>query len=284
NTHIVSLDDELMDTGAKLTKQLDWAKQDLAEAKSRGQRWLIAMFHKPPYTTGTHPDNKFTQGTFVPLLEAAGVDLVLCGHSHVAERSFLLNSHKIVNNDSSNYPRNDVAPATVYVVSGSGGKTGSLAGKHPLMAFQQDSLGGFEIIYVNGDTLKGKYMNKDGTIIDSFTMTKKDNVTSVNIAPNTQRPMQYVLNYPNPFRPRQSNEALNIVFEISQIMSVETAVYDLSGREVARLSGGELLNPGRHLLQWNGRDANNAPVAAGVYFCRLQAGPQVHTAKVLLLP
>jgi 3',5'-cyclic AMP phosphodiesterase CpdA len=284
NAHIVSLDDELMDTGANLTKQLDWAKQDLAAAKSRGQRWLIVMFHKAPYTSGTHPDNAFTQSRFVPLLEAAGVDLVLCGHSHVAERSFLLNNHTIVNNDSSRYPKNGLAPGTVYVVSGSGGKTGGLAGKHPLMAFQQDSLGGFEIIYVNGDTLKGNYMKKDGTIIDSFTMIKKDDVTSVEITPNTQRPMQYVLNYPNPFRPRQYNEALNIVFEISQTMPVEATVYDLSGREVVRLSGGELLNPGRHSLQWNGRGANSAPVAAGVYFCRLQAGPQIHTAKILLLP
>ncbi len=284
NAHIVSLDDEIMDTGANLIKQLDWAKQDLAAAKSRGQRWLIVMFHKPPYTMGTHTDDEFTQGTFVPLLEAAGVDLVLCGHSHVAERSFLLNNHKVVNNDLSHYPKNGVAPGTVYVVSGSGGKNGGLAGKHPLMAFQQDGRGGFEIIYVNRDTLKGKYMMKDGTIVDSFTMTKKVNLTSVEITSNSQRPVQYVLSYPNPFRPRQSNEALNIVFEISQTMPVETAVYDLRGREVARLSDGEFFNPGRHRLQWNGMDANSAPVAAGVYFYRLQTGPQVHTAKILLLP
>jgi 3',5'-cyclic AMP phosphodiesterase CpdA len=284
NTHIVSLDDEIMKTGTNLTKQLDWAKQDLAGAKSRGQRWLIVMFHRPPYTNGTHTDDDFTKGTFVPLLESAGVDLVLCGHSHVAERSFLLNNNTIINKDLSSYPINGIAPGTVYVVSGSGGKTGSLAGKHALMAFQQGNLGGFEIIYVNGDTLKGKYMKKEGSIIDSFTMTKKGNATRVEITPQTQRPMQYVLNYPNPFRPRQSNEALNIVFEISQTMPVRAAVYDLTGREVARLSDGEILNPGRHILQWSGRDANNAPAAAGAYFYRLQAGQQVHTAKVLLLP
>jgi 3',5'-cyclic AMP phosphodiesterase CpdA len=284
NAHIISLDGELMDRGANLAKQLDWAKKDLADAKSRGQHWLIAMFHRPPYSRGTHDDDDFTKPAFVPVLEASGVDLVLCGHSHVAERSFLLNNHEIINNDLSNYPKNGVAPGTVYVVSGSGGKNGGLEGKHPLMAFQQDGGGGFEIIYVNGDTLKGEYMLKDGTISDSFTMTKKGNLTSVEIAPNTQRPLQYVLDYPNPFRPGRSDEALNIVFEISQTMPVQAAVYDLAGRKVARLSDGELFNPGRHLLQWNGRDANNAPVAAGAYFYRVQAGPQVHTAKVLLLP
>jgi hypothetical protein len=284
NAHIVSLDDEILVSGDGLAKQLDWAKKDLADAKNRGQRWLIAMFHKPPYSSGTHNDDDFTKPTFVPVLEAAGVDLVLCGHSHVAERSFLLNDNKIVNNDLSNYPLNGVAPGTVYVVSGSGGKSGALAGKHALMAFQQGNLGGFEIIYVNADTLRGKYMKKDGSMIDSFTMIKKGNVASVEIAPEAQRPVQYVLNYPNPFRPRQSNEALKIVFEISQTTPVQAAVYDLTGREVARLSNGEVLRSGRHVLQWTGRDANHAPVAAGAYFYRLQAGQQVHTAKVLLLP
>ena len=29
----------------------------------------------------------------LPMLEAHGVDLVLCGHSHVYERSYLLDGH-----------------------------------------------------------------------------------------------------------------------------------------------------------------------------------------------
>jgi hypothetical protein len=126
-------------------------------------------------------------------------------------------------------------------------------------------------------------MTKDGSITDSFTMIKKSSATGVETAPNAQRPLQYVLSYPNPFRPHQANEALHIVFEIFQTMPVQAAVYDLAGREVVRLSDGESLKPGRHLLQWSGTDANNVPVAAGAYFCRLQAGSQVHTAQILLL-
>ena len=284
NAHFVALDDEIFISGNNLTKQLDWVKQDLLDAQQRGQQWLIVMFHKPPYSAGTHDDDKFTKPTFVPVLEAAGVDLVLCGHSHVAERSFLLNNHKIINQDLSNYPMNGVAPGTVYVVSGSGGKTGSISGKHPLMAFQQGKLGGFEIVHINGDTLRGKYMKKDGNIIDSFTMTKKGNFTRVEINDPAQRPMQYVLNYPNPFRPSQSTAGLNIVFELSQAQPIYAAVYDLTGREVAQLSSGELLNSGRHILQWNGKGKNGERLASGAYFYRLQAGAQVHTAKVLLMP
>jgi 3',5'-cyclic AMP phosphodiesterase CpdA len=284
NAHIISLDDEIMKSGANLNTQLDWAKQDLANAKSRGQNWLIAMFHKPPYTRGTHTDDDETKRNFVPVLEAAGVDLVLCGHSHVAERTFLLNNNKIIDQNLSSYPKNGVTPGTVYVVSGSGGKTGELAGKHPLMAFQAGQLGGFEIIYINNDTLKGSYMKKDGSIIDNFTMIKKGLSTHVDIKPNSAQPLQYVVNYPNPFRPGQSNTVLNIAFEISQNLPVQAAIYDLTGREVTRLSDGQIFNPGRQMLQWNGKGADGLPAAPGMYFYRLQAGSQIHKAKVLLLP
>lgn len=285
NAHIICLDDELLVSGAALTKQLDWLRQDLDEAKKRGQQWLIVMFHRPPYTYGTHTDDDFTKKTFVPEMEKAGVDLVLCGHSHVAERSFLLNDSKIINTDLSFYPKkgmNDIG--TVYVVAGSGGKNDNLDGQHKLMAFKQGKAAGFEIVYVHGDTLRGKYMKKDGSIVDIFTMTKKGTATHVDINDPAQRPMQFVLNYPNPFRPRQSTEGLSIVFELSQMQPVFATVYDLGGREVARLSQGELLGPGRHILKWNGRGANGEAIANGAYFYRLQAGAQTHTAKILLLP
>lgn len=285
NAHIVCLDDELLVSGTALTKQLDWLRNDLDDAKKRGQLWLIAMFHRPPYTFGSHTDDDFTKKTFVPELEKAGVDLVLCGHSHVGERSFLLNDSKIINTDLSFYPKkgmNDIG--TVYVVAGSGGKNDGLDGQHKLMAFKQGKAAGFEIVYVNGDTLRGKYMKKDGSIVDIFTMTKKGTATRVDINDPAQRPMQFVLNYPNPFRPSQSTDGLNIVFEMSQTQPVYAAVYDLTGREVARLSSGELLNAGRHILKWNGLSTTGEKVAHGTYFYRLQAGAQMHTAKILLLP
>jgi len=286
NAHIAALDDELLISGNDFLKQLNWVKQDLADAKSRGQNWLIVMFHKPPYSAGTHGDDDFTKASIAPILEAAGVDLVLCGHSHVAERTFLLNNNKIINQSTNTYPKTGAATpvGTVYVVSGSGGKTGAIDAKHPLMAFQQGDLGGFEIVYINGDTLRGKFMKKDGSIIDNFTMTKKGNFTSVEMAKDSQPPMQFVLNYPNPLRLSQAPEGLNITFEITRPTPIQAAVYDLTGREVARLSNGEIFNPGRHALQWNGKGQQGETIAAGAYFYRLQADSQTNTAKVLLLP
>jgi hypothetical protein len=67
-------------------------------------------------------------------------------------------------------------------------------------------------------------------------------------------------------------------------MPVYAAVYDILGREVVRLCDGEIFSPGRHVLHWNGQEANGQLTSAGMYFYRLQAGERLHTAKVLLLP
>ena len=70
---------------------------DLEEAQSYAH-WIVVMLHHPPYTKGNH-DSDVKQNEirvrekFVPLFEAAGVDLVLSGHSHSYERSRLINGH-----------------------------------------------------------------------------------------------------------------------------------------------------------------------------------------------
>lgn len=78
---------------------VSWLKKDLAQTK---QQWLITFFHHPPYTKGSHDSDKKsdsggrlieTRENILPVLERAGVDLVLSGHSHMYERSELINCH-----------------------------------------------------------------------------------------------------------------------------------------------------------------------------------------------
>jgi 3',5'-cyclic AMP phosphodiesterase CpdA len=63
---------------------LSWLEADLANTL---QPWIIAFWHHPPYSRGSH-DSDFEiellemRENALPLLEAGGVDLVLCGHSH----------------------------------------------------------------------------------------------------------------------------------------------------------------------------------------------------------
>lgn len=53
-------------------------------------------------------------GKIVPILEKYGVDLVLCGHSHVYERSYLINKHY---GNSASFNRN-----TMLIDSSSGNR------------------------------------------------------------------------------------------------------------------------------------------------------------------
>ena len=58
----------------------DWVVSDL---NSTNKNWIVAFFHYPPYTgndnnsSDTHPKETDMRENFLPILEAAGVDLVL---------------------------------------------------------------------------------------------------------------------------------------------------------------------------------------------------------------
>jgi len=72
-----------------------WLRQDLA---STTRTWIIAFFHHPPYSKGSHDSDTEAamvqmRTNFNPILETGGVDLVLTGHSHNYERSVLLDGN-----------------------------------------------------------------------------------------------------------------------------------------------------------------------------------------------
>jgi len=55
---------------------------------------------------------------------------------------------------------------------------------------------------------------------------------------------------------------------------VSLSVYDVAGREVARLLTHEHLAAGAHQVEFHG-----AGLPSGVYLCRLQAGGRAQTAR-----
>lgn len=83
--------------------------------------------------------------------------------------------------------------------------------------------------------------------------------------------------HPNPF-----NAATTISFELVTPAEVSISLVDVGGRAVRHLKEG-LLPGGAHQLMWDGRDDTGAPVASGVYFCRLFANKHKYSLKLLLL-
>ena len=204
NIHFISLDSygkedkayRLYDT---IGPQVQWIKKDLAANKNKG--WVIAFWHHPPYTMGSHNSDQEDElvqirEKFIGVLERAGVNLVLNGHSHDYERSRLMSGHYGPENTfdakkhnlSSSSGKNDgtknSAPyiikkdknaGTVYVVSGSAGKLGGQQPGYPhnAMYYSDADHGGACILDVQDNKLELKWVCADGQIRDQFTMIKQ---------------------------------------------------------------------------------------------------------------
>lgn len=166
----------------------------------------MAYWHHPPYTMGTHDSDKEAElvkirENFIRILERNGVDLILCGHSHVYERSKLMsgyygfeadfdpkkynksNSTGLYNGsaDSCPYIKNTGSEGVVYVVSGSAGKLGKTKDSfpHEAMYYSNGDIAGASILEVEGNRLDLKWICSDGRIRDSFTMMKDVNKKTV---------------------------------------------------------------------------------------------------------
>jgi hypothetical protein len=192
NIHFICLDSMTSDrsvTGPMAT----WLRADLA---SSTRQWTIAFWHHPPYSKGSH--NSDTESNlvqmrqnFLPILEEAGVDLVLAGHSHSYERSFLIDGHYGLSSTFTNamkldggsgradetgaYSKTTLGPGShegaVYAVAGSSGQISGGTLNHPAMFISLNNLGSM-ILDVNGNTLDAKFLRENGAIADFFRIVK----------------------------------------------------------------------------------------------------------------
>ena len=99
NIHFVALD-SMVSSRAPGAADVDLAARPTWRPTDK--TWLIAFWHHPPYSKGSHdsdnaagfePELVDMRERALPILEAYGVDLVLSGHSHSYERSYLLSRH-----------------------------------------------------------------------------------------------------------------------------------------------------------------------------------------------
>lgn len=191
NIHFVCLDSMTVDRSSN-GPMCKWLMEDLA---ANTNQWLIAYFHHPPYSQGSHNsdfDSEYEliemREQVVPILEAYGVDLVLAGHSHSYERSFLLRGHygysdslvpEMIVDGGDGRPlgsgpyRNDPAGSrgTVYVVAGSSGQATGGALNHPAMFISLNQLGSL-VLDVRGEVMDVTFLRETGAIDDSFAIVK----------------------------------------------------------------------------------------------------------------
>src|SRR3990172_10932086 len=158
--------------------------------------WTIAYWHHPPYSKGSADSDKENnliemRKNVLPILEDHGIDLVLSGHSHSYERSFLLFGHygnsetlqssMILDSGDGREDSNgayaksvgglNAGKGTVYVVTGSASSVieGSL--NHPAMFLSFNTLGSM-VLDIYGNRLDAFFIDEDGIIRDNFTILK----------------------------------------------------------------------------------------------------------------
>ncbi|MFM1768659.1 MAG: Alkaline phosphatase precursor [Verrucomicrobiota bacterium] len=170
-----------------------WLKMDLERTRAD---WLIAYWHHPPYTKGTHNSDREKQLVemrthIMPILESGGVDLVLTGHSHIYERSMLIDgayatptvAEGVVFDDREGSPEAPYRKSAglvpnngaIQVVAGHGGAGLGRKGTIPFMRKIIVEHGSC-LIDIDGDTLRGRMINKFGEIRDDFALVKRGRV------------------------------------------------------------------------------------------------------------
>jgi len=278
---------------------LTWLTSDLA---ANLQPWIVAFFHHPPYTKGSHDSDDVSDSSgrmrdmrenALPILEAGGVDLVLTGHSHSYERSFLLDAHydssstlhdsmKVDDGDGAMwgdgaYLKPTLGPAAhegaVYAVAGSSSKTTPAPLNHPVMVTSLLELGSM-VIDIDGDQLNAVFIDDNGVVLDQFTIIK--GMTPTGITERVAHPTPRLEHAsPNPFQ-----LSTKIGYSLPSAGGVTLTVYDVKGRRVRQLVRGER-HAGIHLSVWDGRDSRGREVAPGVYFSVLEYGSEKRARKLV---
>lgn len=90
--------------------------------------------------------------------------------------------------------------------------------------------------------------------------------------PAAPRASYLAQNTPNPFGSGTSGTpGTTVSFGLAGSGDTSLCIYDATGRLVRTLVDGER-PAGRYAVSWDGRDANDRPVASGIYYSRLRAG------------
>jgi hypothetical protein len=238
---------------------LDWLKLDL---QATTKKWKVVIWHQCPYSAQDNftEENSVqifctaTRHHFNPIIEQYGADLVLTGHDHNFQRSYLINGHyggktsftasNMINGSSG---KDDLGEAyikytsgplkdkgTVYVVAGNSSGSNSYSPfDHPAIYYGHacDTCYGSFVFDVDGDRLDGYYLTHTDSIYDHFTILKQ-NWSGIEKEPAA---VEQFFVYPNP-----TQGETTIGYKLLKSCLVKIDVMDVSGRIIHTAYEGKL--------------------------------------------
>lgn len=143
------------------------AALDLLRGLPDFEGWTLAAFHHPVWSSGTHGSDATVAALWRPLLEEAGVDLVLTAHDHLYERTHQLSGETVVDGDGA-FQR---GAGTVYVVSGGGGRAlYEFEPEQPAWSALRSVTHHILVVDATPEGLQVRAVDAHGAVIDSFTI------------------------------------------------------------------------------------------------------------------
>lgn len=147
--------------------QVKWLEKVLQERPATSP-WTILTFHHPIYSTAKGRDNKELRDLWQPIFDEHGVDLVLQGHDHTYART----GPRLAENLPSGVNVRAGHGGTVYVVSVSGPKM-YFIDRTPEMGRAAEDTQMFQVVTVDGSTLRYEARTATGVLYDGFELRKR---------------------------------------------------------------------------------------------------------------
>ncbi len=150
-----------LNSNERLGEQAEWLDRTLG---SSPHRWSVVTFHHPVFSTAKGRDNDTLRGLWKPIFDRHGVDLVLTGHDHTYGRG---------RNLPVGMTEVEAGTGTVYVVSVSGPKMYVLDDE-PWWDRAAENTQLYQIISIDGGTLRYEARTAVGELYDAFELAKRD--------------------------------------------------------------------------------------------------------------
>lgn len=294
NVHFVSINSEYLVWVVNNNNDFtDWLEKDLQNTEAD---FIIAYWHQSAYSKGTHDsDDPFSRAqmmreNIVPIIEKHGVDLVLTGHSHSYERSYLINGHYDKSNtfeaatmliDGSNgnkdqgnayvkTPADTSYSGTVYATVGCGGQKGdgSHALNHPIMYMSTEDYHGSMVIDVSGKEMTCRFIDTTGAVLDEFSIQKGPTVGVSDKSYDHNISMQA---YPNPFK-----KSFFVEFDLPKAEEIELSIYDVKGALIERVVK-EKYAAGKHSIEYSPK----AISTNGIYLLEIKTGDNLAIKRLI---